>query len=159
MFGLNTLFKKTIFSQLGGDCLIFWCIFVCINLVFQSKCRPNVRGGGILVLYKDSMECEQLENDFYFETMEIMILKFQYKSETVTFEACWMPSNTNINQFSNELELILTSNVMKHETNFIMAGDINIGYLWQMYGRDRSLDILYTYELINTIRKHTSRIP
>jgi molecular chaperone GrpE (heat shock protein) len=113
------------------------------------KCRHNRNGGGIIIFYRDYIT--MVTNDVQFISAELLILKFTHEQHNYTLAAFYRPPSNNVNEFVEELENLLSSDLLRHERNLIMVGDINLCYINRVYGWDHYLNIIYTYGLINTI--------
>lgn len=121
-----------------------------------AKCRPTGRrGGGIMVFTKEELQIKDISLEFYFNSTEFLILQLSYKKEYVILGAFYRPPSQNVNNFNEELEIFLTSNLVTKAKHLIMAGDINICYLTGMYGSEEYLNVLYTNRMLNTIQEPT----
>lgn len=119
------------------------------------KCRPNGRGGGIYVLCKNELQPEILCLELNLNSAEFMFFQINCAGEKLLFVVCYRPPNMNVNQFNVDLEIVMTNEIVKSQTNVIFLGDINLCYLSNVYGSDNYLNVLYTYGLANTINKPT----
>lgn len=118
-------------------------------------CRPNGRGGGILVFVRKHIQTIEISSNFVFTSTEFLVINVLHNEESIVLSAFYRPPNQNVNNFNVELETFLASNIVKKAKHFIMLGDINICYLTNMYGAEEYLNTLYTNGILNTIRTPT----
>jgi hypothetical protein len=118
-----------------------------------ALCRTTGRGGGILLLYKNNIQIEQLFPHFL--TAELMTVKIKLRTINVLLLIFYRPPSSNVNNFNIELESLLNSNLIKNEKNIVMAGDFNICYLSETYGSMDYVNVLHTYGFHYTIMQPT----
>lgn len=119
------------------------------------KCRPNGKGGGILIMYRNYLDVSNLDLDFVFGSAEYIFTKINIGKECLIMASLYRPPSQNVNVYNHELEEFLNLELVKNCKNLIIIGDINLCYLSGVYGSDIYLDILYSNGLLNTITEPT----
>ncbi|KAI5743957.1 hypothetical protein M8J77_024304 [Diaphorina citri] len=119
-----------------------------------NKCRTVRNGGGLMILYKQHLQVEDLK--YSFDEAENIILKISHVhcKITIILVAIYRPPKCNVESFLDDLNFWLQNGCKKDE-KIVMLGDINICTLKKTSNNTKYLNILYNNALIPYITKPT----
>lgn len=119
----------------------------------EFKCRLTGNGGGILILYRETLATKTLNLELH--SAELLAINFMNKNKNFILLAIYRPPDQNVNTFNEELNYLLNTNQLKLAQNIVMTGDINICYLKKTYGWSDYVDTLFMNGFTNTTQSYT----
>jgi exonuclease III len=116
-----------------------------------NYCRKNLKQGGVCIYVHESLKFSSINLLKYSREQDIEIAATQLNilRRKVIIICIYGAPCGNFEYFFNKLEIILNS-LYKHNTEFIICGDININYL-EPNKKNQSDNFLATYNLIDTV--------
>jgi len=115
-------------------------------------CRKNLKQGSVRIYVRESLKFTNINLLKYSKEQDIEIAAFQFniqKGKVIILCIYRAPCGNN-ECFLNKLETILNS-LHKHNSEFIICGNININYLESNNKKNQLDNLLGTYNLTDTI--------
>lgn len=95
---------------------------------FFRKDRLVGRGGGVAAYVKSNLQCSEITFDFMVSVeLEYLFLKINIHSKKFAIGAFYRPPNTNINNYINDIDNIL-STITPTVDEIICLGDFNVNF-------------------------------
>jgi len=121
------------------------------NKLGTNYCRKNLKQGGICIYVRESLKFTNTDLLIYSKVQDIEIAAIQLNIQKRKVIVCiYRAPCGNFECFLNKLEIILNS-LHKHNSEFIICGDININYLESNNKKNQLDNLLGTYNLIDTV--------
>ena len=120
-----------------------------------NYCRKNLKQGGVCIYVLETLKFTNINLLKYSkeQDIEIAAIQFNIQKEKVIILCVYRAPCGNFDYFLNKLEIILNS-FHKHNSEFIICGDINIKYLESNNKKNQLDNLLGTYNLIDIILPH-----
>ena len=71
--------------------------------------RTGRRGGGVAVIYRNTVRCRLLSLDFVAQSFEFLAVSLSVNSVAIVLLVVYRPPTSNVNQFSDEFACLLES--------------------------------------------------
>ena len=113
-----------------------------------TYCRQTIKRGGVCIFIQNNLEYTKIDTKKYCkdQDIELCLLKFKTTSFSAYLMLIYRAPTGNFNLFLNRLDDSIKS-IYRTNSNLILCGDINIGYLTEN-DKKRWLDsVLPTYNL------------
>jgi exonuclease III len=115
-------------------------------------CRKNLKQGGVCIYVHESLKFTNINLLKYSKEQDIEIAAIQLNIQRgkVIIICIYRAPCGNFEYFLNKLEIVLNS-FHKHNSEFIICGDININYLESNNKKNQFDNLLGTYNLTGTV--------
>jgi exonuclease III len=115
-----------------------------------NYCRKNLKWGGVCIYVHEILKFTNINLLKYSKEQDIEIgaITLNIQKENVIILCIYRAQCGNFDRFLNKLEI---NCLHKHNSEFIICGDININYLESSNKKNQLDNLLGTYNLIDTI--------
>jgi exonuclease III len=117
-----------------------------------NYCRKNLKQGGLCIYVCESIKFTDINllKHTKEQDIEIVAIQLNIQKRKVIIICVYRAPCGNFELFVNKLEIVLNS-LHKHNSEFIICGDININY-FECSNKENQLDnLLGTYNLTDTV--------
>jgi exonuclease III len=117
-----------------------------------NYCRRNLKQGGVCIYVCESLKFSiiNLSKHNKEQDIEIAAIQLNIQNKKVIVICVYRAPCGNFELFLNKLEIILNF-LYRHNSEFIICGDININYLEPSYKKNQLDNLLGTHNLTDTV--------